>query len=77
MFVVSYLKILNMYYLDELLYEIQLRWDKKVFSRIHYEKTIYLLRFSNMFQDNLQAGKFFEDFSGFGPEFTYKGFETV
>jgi len=28
------------------------------------------LRFRDMFQDNLQAGKFLEDFSGFGPEFT-------
>eukprot|EP00092_Neocalanus_flemingeri_P021553 GFUD01023375.1.p1 GENE.GFUD01023375.1~~GFUD01023375.1.p1 ORF type:complete len:628 (+),score=176.70 GFUD01023375.1:70-1953(+) len=28
------------------------------------------LRFRDMFQDNLQAGKFFEDYSGFGPEFT-------
>jgi len=27
------------------------------------------LRFRDMFQDNLQAGKFLEDFSGFGPEF--------
>lgn len=28
------------------------------------------LRFRDMFQDNLKAGKFLEDFSGFGPEFT-------
>lgn len=28
------------------------------------------LRFRDMFQDNLQSGKFLEDFSGFGPEFT-------
>jgi len=28
------------------------------------------LRFRDMFQDNLKAGKFLEDFSGFGPEFS-------
>jgi len=28
------------------------------------------LRFRDMFQDNLKAGKFLEDFSAFGPEFT-------
>jgi len=28
------------------------------------------LRFRDMFQDNLQSGKFFADYSGFGPEFT-------
>jgi len=27
-------------------------------------------RFRDMFQDNLQSGKFFADYSGFGPEFT-------
>ena len=69
-FVIAYQKMLNLHYLDKLLDEIQLRWAKQFHSRVYYKRIIYLLRFRDMFQDNLQAGKFLEDFSGFGPEFT-------
>ena len=61
--------MLDPIYFDKLLDEIQLRWDKTISYQNALQRTIYLLRFRDMFQDNLQAGKYL-DFSGFGPEFT-------
>jgi DNA recombination-dependent growth factor C len=62
--------MLDPIYFDKLLDEIQLRWDKTISYQNALQRTIYLLRFRDMFQDNLQADKFLEDCSGFGPEFT-------
>ena len=65
----SYQKMLNLHYIDKLLDEIHLWWVRTVSYPSVCKEAIYLLRFRDMFQDNLHAGKFLEDFSGFGPEF--------
>lgn len=45
---------------------------QKMFSLLYLDKLLdeIQLRFRDMFQDNLQSGKFFADFSGFTPEFS-------
>jgi len=45
---------------------------QKMFSLLYLDKLLdeIQLRFRDMFQDNLQSGKLFADFSGFTPEFS-------
>lgn len=45
---------------------------QKMFSLLYLDKLLdeIQLRFRDMFQDDLQSGKFFADFSGFTPEFS-------
>ena len=63
--------MLPLNYLDKLLDEIQLRYCLD--TETYYSNSNLIIdhcRFRDMFQDNLQSNKLFDDYSGFNSEFT-------